>query len=78
MDILTTVTEFKHQLKARGYAKATITGYSKNLDMFVKYLTERNITGLKKVSRRIITDYQETIMSEDNAMETKALKIRAV
>lgn len=78
MDIITTITEFKHQLKTRGYAKATIDGYGKNLDLFARYLTENNITDLKKVSRRVILDYQEKIMSEDNAMETKALKIRAV
>ena len=78
MDILTTITEYKHQLKTRGYAKATIEGYSKNLDLFAGYLIKRHITDLKKVSHRIILNYQEKIMSEDNAMETKALKIRAI
>lgn len=78
MDVLTTITEYKQQLKARGYAKATIEGYSKNLDQFERYLMERNITDLKKVSYSVVSDYQEKIMSEDNAMETKALKIRAV
>jgi len=78
LDVLTTITEYKQQLKARGYAKSTIEGYGKNLDQFERYLTERNITDLKKVSYSVVSDYQEKIMSEDNAMETKALKLRAV
>lgn len=78
MDILTTITEFKHQLKTRGYAKATIEGYRKNLDQFTAYLTEQNINDIKQITRQTIADYQEYVMAQDNAMETKALKIRAV
>jgi integrase/recombinase XerD len=78
LDILTTVTEFKHQLKTRGYAKATIEGYRKNLDQFTTYLTGRNIDDMKQVTRQTIADYQEYVMGGDNAVETKALKIRAV
>lgn len=78
MDILTTITEFKLQLKTMGYAKATIEGYRKNLDQFTAYLTGRNIDDMKQVTRQTIADYQEHVMAGDNAMETKALKIRAV
>lgn len=78
MDILTTVTEFKHQLKARGYAEATIEGYRKNLDQFTAYLTDRGISDIKQITRQIIIDYQQHVMASDNAMETRALKIRAV
>ncbi len=78
MDIQTTITEFKHQLKTRGYAKATITSYSKNLDMFTACLSDLNISEIKKITRQTIVDYQKKVMAEPVAMETKALKIRAV
>jgi len=78
LDILTTITEFKHRLKTRGYAKATIEGYRKRLDQFAQWLTERDIGDMKQVTRQTIADYQEYVMAGDNAMETKALKIRAV
>lgn len=78
MDILTTITEFKYQLKTRGYAKATIEGYSKRLDQFRDYLSEQNISDIKQITRQTVADYQQHVMAEDNAMETKALKIRAI
>jgi len=78
VDILTIITEYKHQLKTRGYAKATICGYSNNIDCFAHYLAERQLTDIKKINHRLILDYQEHIMSGNNAMETNALKIRAV
>ena len=78
LDILTTIMEYKLQLQTRGYVKSTIEGYSKNLDPFTAYLTGLNISDLKKITRLTIADYQEKIMAESNAMETKALKIRAV
>ncbi len=72
------IAEFKSRLKARGYAENTIEGYRKNLDLFRRYLEERNITDLRKVTNQIIVDYQANVMAEPNAMETKALKIRPV
>ncbi len=78
MDILTTITEFKQRLSTRGYAKTTIEGYRKRLDQFTEWLTERNISDIKQITRQTIADYQEHVMAQDNAMETKALKIRAV
>jgi integrase/recombinase XerD len=78
LDILTTITEFKHLLKTRGYAKATIEGYRKRLDQFTEWLTDRNVGDIKQITRQTIADYQEHVMAGDNAMETKALKIRAV
>ena len=78
MDVVVVIVEFKNQLKARGYAEATIEGYRKNLDLFRRYLEERNIKDLRKVNHQVILDYQEKVMSEPNAMETKALKIRPV
>lgn len=78
MDILIKIMEFKDQLKTRGYAKSTIEGYSKNLDEFAKYLTADKINNLKKINKTTIQNYRELIMDQNNAMETKALKIRAV
>jgi len=78
LDILTIITEFKQKLSTRGYAKATIEGYRKRLDQFMEWLTDRNVGNIKQITRQTIADYQEHVMAGDNAMETKALKIRAV
>lgn len=78
MDILTTITEYKHQLQARGYARSTIEGYSKRLDQFAAWLSGLHIGDMKKITRQTIADYQQHVMAGDNALETKALKIRAV
>ena len=72
------IEEFKNRLKARGYAESTIEGYRKNLDLFRRYLEDRNITDLRKVNHQVILDYQEKVMSQSIAMESKALKIRPV
>jgi integrase/recombinase XerD len=78
LDMLKTVTEYKLQLQTRGYAKGTIEGYRKRLDQFTEWLTDRSISDIKQITRQTIADYQEHVMNQDNAMETKALKIRAV
>jgi integrase/recombinase XerD len=78
LDVVITITEYKKQLTAIGYAKSTIEGYRKNLDLFRRYLEERNISDLRKVTHQIILDYQEKVMNESIAMESKALKIRPV
>ncbi|MFZ2806267.1 MAG: tyrosine-type recombinase/integrase [Desulfosalsimonadaceae bacterium] len=78
MDVVVIITEFKHRLRARGYAETTIEIYRKNLDQFAAYLAGRGLADLKKVTRQTIADYQETVMAGSNAMETKALKIRSV
>ena len=78
MDVVITIAEYKKQLTARGYAESTVEGYSKNLGLFRRYLEERNISDLRKVTNQIILDYQEKVMSESIAMESKALKIRPV
>ena len=78
MDVVVVIVEFKNHLKARGYAERTIGGYTKYLDQFKTYLKERNLTDLRKVTHQVILDYQEEVMSEPIAMESKALKIRPV
>jgi integrase/recombinase XerD len=78
MDVVVTIIEFIHQLKARGYADNTITSYRMNIGHFKQYLINREITDLKKVTHRTILDYQAKVMAEPLSMESKALKIRAV
>jgi integrase/recombinase XerD len=78
MDVKTTITEFKYRLKALGYAASTLEGYRKRLDEFTGYLTDQDIIDLKMVTHDTIREYQAHIMAQDNAMETKAIKIRAV
>ncbi len=78
MDVQTTITEFKYLLRSQGYAASTIDGYRKRLDEFAAYLAEQKISDLKTATRQVILDYREHIMGQDNAMETKAIKIRAV
>jgi len=78
MDVGVTITDYKQQLKSMGYAAATIDSYRKNLDLFRRYLQYLNIADLRKVTYHRICDYQQKIMAEPVAMETKALKLRAV
>jgi integrase/recombinase XerD len=78
MDIMTAIAEFKHQLTARGYAENTIEAYRRDLGFFKQYLEERKIADIKTVTKQTLLDYQQKIMLEPIALETKALKIRAV
>jgi len=78
MDVVVTIAEYKQQLKSLGYAASTIEGYQKNLDLFKRYLQSHDIAGLREVTHQVICDYQEKVMAEPIAMESKALKIRPV
>jgi len=78
MDAVITITEFINQLKARGYAPATIDSYRMNIGHFKRYLARQSIDDLKKVTHQVICDYQAKVMAEPIAVESKALKIRPV
>jgi integrase/recombinase XerD len=78
MDVVVTITEYKNQLKAQGYAASTMEGYGRNLDLFKRYLQARDLEDLRKVTHQVILDYQSQVMIEPIAMESKALKIRPV
>jgi site-specific recombinase XerD len=78
VDVIVTIAEYTNQLKARGYAQATMKNYSWGLDQFKCYLVEHNITDIRKVTRQVIVDYQAQVMTELLARESKALKIRPV
>lgn len=78
MDITVTIIEFKKHLKAAGYAESTIKAYCYWLREFEKYLEKRGIEDFRKVTRGEILDYQEKVMSEPLAPETRAVKLRPV
>jgi integrase/recombinase XerD len=78
LDILTTITEFKQYLRAAGYAPATIDSYRKNLDQFNRFLAELGVTDMRKITHQTIIGYQQTVMAQSIAMESKALKLRPV
>jgi integrase/recombinase XerD len=78
LDILATITEYKHHLKAIGYAPSTIANYRKYLDQFKRYLQDLGVSDMRKVTHQMIVNYQASVMAESVAMETKALKIRPV
>jgi integrase/recombinase XerD len=78
MDVDVAMAGYKRHLKARGYAESTMVSYGANLRCFERYLTERRITDIRQVTVEVIGAYQQKVMSEPIAMESKALKIRPV
>jgi integrase/recombinase XerD len=73
-----TIAEYKQHLESLGYAPATVTSYRKGLSQFLDWLRKRRIEDLRRVSRQVILDYQQSVMAQPIAMESKALKIRPV
>lgn len=78
MNVEVTITEFKNQLKARGYAEATIKTYRLNLDQFRRYLEKQKIIDLRKVNPAMLRDYQAQILLEPWTLASKAIKLRIV
>jgi integrase/recombinase XerD len=78
MDVVVTINEFISHLKARGYAHATIESYTRNIGQFGRYLQQRDLDSLKKVTPEVIDQYRQTVMGQSIAAESKALKIRPV
>jgi integrase/recombinase XerD len=78
LDAVITIAEFKNQLKARGYAESTVLWYGVSLDQFKRYLDDKGIRDIRQVNHPMILDYQEHLMTLPLAMETKAVRIRAV
>jgi integrase/recombinase XerD len=78
MEADTVIKEYQNHLKALGYAAATVEIYRKNLGQFRRYLAGEEIRDLRRVSRETVLSYQARVMDEENAMETKALKLRPV
>jgi len=78
LDVVVVIAEYKNQLKALGYAANSIELYGRALDEFGKYLEANGIADLRKVNRPTAIEYQAHIMTGPQAMETKAIKLRAV
>ena len=78
MDILLTITEYKHHLTAAGYAPATIANHRKYLDQFKRYLQNLGVSDLRKVTHQMMADYQTVVMAQPVTMGTKALKVHPV
>ncbi len=78
MDVATTITDFKRQLHARGYAPKTIEVYGWGLDRFRAFLEASHVGDLRSVTHRMIIDYQAAVKSGPLAVETKAILIRSV
>ncbi|HAM52438.1 MAG TPA: site-specific tyrosine recombinase XerD [Nitrospiraceae bacterium] len=73
---------FIQHMKARNYAKATLTGYSRCLRQFIEYLRDNDITDAKRVTRDTLAFYQATLMelkaAGTNTIATVSIKIRAI
>jgi integrase/recombinase XerD len=78
MDVVVIVAEFKRMLKIRGYSPKTIESYSWGLDEFKTWLLGREITDLKRVTDKVLSEYKHKVMSEPLAAESKAVKLRPV
>ncbi len=78
MEVVVIITAYKRHLKSLGYAASTIEGYRKGLGQFLRYLESRGIGDIRRVSHRVIRDYQQVVMAEAIAPESKALKLRPV
>jgi integrase/recombinase XerD len=78
MDMIVIIARFKQSLAARGYSRATVTSYSCNLSYFNGWLQENNITDLKQVTAKVVSDYQGYVLQKPLAVETKALYLRPV
>ena len=77
-DIRILTIRFMDHLKASGLSEHTLISYRRNLDWFMRHLDKHDIANVRNVTRQVILDYRETVMAENNAPETKALKIRSV
>ena len=78
MDVVVTIAEYRHRLQTLGYAEPTQVLYWRGLEQFKRFLADKEITDLRTVSRAVIDEYQACIQAEQNAEETKAIKLRSV
>lgn len=78
LEVGVTITEFIHHLKAVGYAPNTVTSYIGNIRHFKRYLHAQGISDLRQVNFDVLYAYQQKVMAESIAGESKALKLRPV
>jgi integrase/recombinase XerD len=78
MDVVVIIAQFKETLATRGYSPATVKSYSQNIALFNRWLQAEGITDLKRVTAKVIADYQGHVLQKPVAEETKALYLRPV
>ncbi len=78
MDVVATIAGFIKKLQASGYAESTIEGYTRNLSIFERHLSTQGIDDLRKVTPKVIHEYQQSVAAEPLATESKAMRIRPV
>lgn len=78
MEISLVITEFNRHMQAMGYAPKTIELYRYGLNLFRKWVQGKQIGDLRKITHKTILDYQASVNKKGGAVETKAIKMRAV
>ena len=78
LEVIVVITGFVKKLHASGYAASTIEGYTRNLSFFKRYLSAHGIDDLRKVTPKLIHEYQQSVAAEPLATESKAMRIRPV
>jgi len=69
---------FAKDLKLKNYALSSRTLYLEQLKPFERFLNQRSIHDIRKITHQDILDYQEVISRQSVAPETRALRIRAL
>ncbi len=78
LEVVVVINGFIKKLQASGYAESTIEGYTRNLSIFERYLSAQGIDDLRKITPKIIHEYQQGVAAEPLATESKAMRIRPV
>ncbi len=78
LEVIVVITGFVKKLQASGYAESTIEGYTRNLSIFKRHLSAQGIDDLRKVTQKVILEYQKSIAEKPLATESKAMRIRPV
>jgi len=69
---------FAKDLKLKNYALSSRTLYLEQLKPFERFLNQRSVHDIRKITHQDILDYQEEISKQPVAPETRALRIRTV
>jgi site-specific recombinase XerD len=78
MTFLDGMTSLLSHLRLKKYSPATINNYSDQLKRFGEWLEQQAIYDLRQLSQQDIRDYQTAVKQQSIALETQALRIRAV
>ena len=70
-DIRILIIRFMDHLKASGFSEHTLISYRRNLDWFMRHLDKHGIVNIRNVTRQVILNYRDTVMTEDNARKPR-------